>query len=276
MTHKKVSVIMGIYNCASTLPAAIDSILTQTYSNWELILCDDDSTDATYQVAAGYRDRYPEKVLLLQNEKNMGLNRTLNRCLSVATGAYIARMDGDDISLPERLALEAAFLDAHPEFAIVSCPMIYFDDNGDWGTGTAKECPMALDFVSGTPFCHAPCMVRAEAYAAAHGYSSDPRTLRAEDYDLWFRLYELGYHGYNLQTPLYKMRDDENAYHRRKFKYCLNEAYVRATGFRRLRLPTRKYIWILRPILVGLLPKRLYLLLHHKKKNTSLEDATTC
>ena len=146
--------------------------------------------------------------------------------------------------------------------------MVYFDDNGDWGTGTVKERPEALDFVPGTPFCHAPCMVRAEAYAAAHGYSSNPRTLRAEDYDLWFRLYELGYQGYNLQTPLYKMRDDENAYHRRKFRYCLNEAYVRATGFQRLQLPVRNYIWVLRPILVGLLPKRLYLLLHHKKKTS--------
>ena len=262
MSHKKVSVIMGIYNCASTLPAAIDSILEQTYSNWELILCDDGSVDATYQVAAGYRDRYPEKVVLLRNEKNMGLNHALNSCLAAATGAYIARMDGDDISFPERLALEAAFLDSHPEYAIVSCPMVYFDDNGDWGTGTVKERPEALDFVPGTPFCHAPCMVRAEAYA------SNPRTLRAEDYDLWFRLYELGYQGYNLQTPLYKMRDDENAYHRRKFRYCLNEAYVRATGFQRLQLPVRNYIWVLRPILVGLLPKRLYLLLHHKKKTS--------
>ena len=262
----KVSIIMGVFNCSDTLSEALDSILAQTYQNWELILCDDGSTDDTYRVASEYCGRYPGKIVLLQNEKNMGLNHTLNRCLAAATGVYIARMDGDDISLPERLSLEVAFLDAHPEYAIVSCPMIYFDDNGDWGTGTAKERPTALDFVSGTPFCHAPCMVRVEAYTAAHGYSSDPRTLRAEDYDLWFRLYELGYQGYNLQTPLYKMRDDENAYHRRKFKYCLNEAYVRATGFRRLRLPARKYIWVLRPILVGLLPKRLYLLLHHKKK----------
>lgn len=263
---RKVSIIMGIYNCAATLPEAIDSIVAQTYSNWELILCDDGSKDDTYHVAAEYRDLYPEKIILLQNEKNMGLNYTLNRCLSKASGEYIARMDGDDISLPERLKQEVEFLDDHPSYAIVSCPMIYFDEHGDWGTGQAKEYPAAIDFVAGTPFCHAPCMVRAEAYTAANGYSTDNRTLRAEDYDLWFRLYELGYSGYNLQTPLYKMRDDENAYHRRKFRYCLNEAFVRITGFRRLNLPKSKYLWAFRPILIGLLPKRVYLWLHHRRQ----------
>lgn len=257
---------MGIYNCAPTLPEAIDSILAQTYPNWELILCDDGSADDTYCVAAEYRDRYPEKIILLQNEKNMGLNHTLNRCLAAATGEYIARMDGDDISLPQRFEREAAFLDQHLEYAIVSTPMIYFDAKGEWGAGTAKEKPEPADFAAGTPFCHAPCMVRAEAFRAVCGYSTDRRTLRAEDYDLWFRLYAAGYRGYNLETPYYKMRDDENAYHRRKFKYALNEAYVRFMGYSMLKLPWKTYLYVLRPILVALLPKRVYLYLHHHKK----------
>ena len=258
---------MGIYNCASTLPEAIDSILAQTYSDWELILCDDGSADDTYRVASEYRERYPEKIILLQNEKNMGLNSTLNRCLAAATGEYIARMDGDDISLPQRFERETAFLDQHPEYAIVSTPMIYFDAEGEWGTGTAVERPKPADFAVGTPFCHAPCMVRAEAFRAVGGYSMDRRTLRAEDYHLWFRLYAAGYRGVNLQTPYYKMRDDENAYHRRKFKYALNEAYVRFAGYRMLKLPWRTYLYVLRPIIVALLPKRVYIYLHHYKKS---------
>ena len=257
---------MGIYNCAATLPEAIDSILAQTYPHWELILCDDGSADDTYRVASGYRDRYPGQIILLQNEKNMGLNHTLNRCLDAASGEYIARMDGDDISLPERFAHQAAFLDAHPEYAVVSTPMIYFDERGDWGRGTAVERPQPMDFVPGTPFCHAPCMVRAEAFRAVNGYSTDKRTLRAEDYDLWFRLYAAGYRGYNLSTPYYKMRDDENACRRRKFRYALNEAYVRFTGYRMLNLPSKAWLFALRPIAVALLPKRVYLYLHHRKK----------
>lgn len=257
---------MGIYNCAATLPEAIDSILAQTYTNWELILCDDGSKDDTYRVAESYRDRYPEKIILLRNEKNRGLNHTLNRCLAAATGEYIARMDGDDISLPTRFEEEVRCLDAEADIAIVSTPMYYFDENGAWGCGTAVERPEPEHFAAGTPFCHAPCMVRTEAYRAVGGYSTDPRTLRAEDYYLWFCMYAAGYRGCNLPAPLYKMRDDMDAYHRRKFKYCLNEAYVRFSGYRMLHLPLKTYLYVLRPILVGLLPKPLYLYLHRKKK----------
>ena len=186
--EKKVSIIMGIYNCSSTLSEAIDSIIAQTYTNWELIMCDDGSKDNTYDVALSYKEKYPNKIILIKNEKNLGLNKTLNRCLEYATGEYIARMDGDDVSVENRLFKEISFLENNPEYAIVSSPMIYFDENGEWGESKAIENPTNLDFVTGTPFCHAPCMVRTEAYKEVNGYSTDDRTLRAEDYNLWFRL----------------------------------------------------------------------------------------
>lgn len=266
-TDKKVSIIMGIYNCEKTLGEAIESILNQTYDNWELIMCDDGSTDNTYSVASSYKDRYPEKVILIANERNSGLNKTLNHCLKYATGDYIARMDGDDISIYNRFEKEVDFLNNNNDYSIVSGPMVYFDENGDWGQGTSIPYPQKEDFINGTPFCHAPCMVRADAYKAVNGYSENTKTLRAEDYDLWFRMYELGYKGHNLQEPIYKMRDDANAYSRRKFKFALNEAYVRFTGYRRLKLPVTSYMYALRPIIVGLLPKPIYMKLHHKNKN---------
>ena len=266
MQHK-ISIIMGIYNCADTLSEAIESIINQTYSNWELIMCDDGSTDATYKVALDYQRCIPEKIIVLKNEKNLGLNKTLNYCLRYANGDYIARMDGDDISLPTRFEKEVKFLDENPDYAIVSCSMIYFDEKGDWGQGTSVEYPDKFTFVAGTPFCHAPCMVRAEAYKAANGYSEDKRTIRAEDYDLWFRLYALGYKGYNLQETLYKMRDDEGAYSRRKFRFAKNEAYVRSKGYKMLELPLKYRVYSLRPIIVGLIPKPIYIILHKKKKS---------
>lgn len=139
MRHAKSFDHHGIYNCAPTLPEAIDSILAQTFSNWQLILCDDGSADSTYAVAKSYQERFPDKIVLLQNERNMGLNHTLNRCLQKADGEYVARMDGDDVSLPTRLEKEATFLDEHPEYAIVSTPMIFFDESGDWGRSYAIE-----------------------------------------------------------------------------------------------------------------------------------------
>lgn len=261
-----ISVLMGIYNCAKTLNEAVDSILAQTYSDWELIMCDDGSTDDTYAIAAHYQQQYPDKIILLKNDKNMGLNYTLNRCLEHARGIYIARMDGDDISLPQRFEKELAAMEADPSLAVVSCPMIYFDENGDFCKGSKVcEYPKKEMLVHGTIHCHAPCLVRAEAMRKVGGYSVDKRLLRVEDWHLWLKIYAEGGQGRNLTEPLYKMRDDRNAASRRKFRYRLNEAYVSALAVKTLGLPTWKYVFSLRPILVGLLPGPVYRFLHKQK-----------
>ena len=115
---------MGIYNCASTLAESIESLLNQTYKDFELVLCDDGSSDETYQEAKKYADQY-DNIILLRNETNRGLNYTLNRCAQVASGEYFARQDGDDLSLPERFEKEVAILAKHPEISLVSSAMIH-------------------------------------------------------------------------------------------------------------------------------------------------------
>ncbi len=261
----KISVLMGIFNCARTLSAAIDSILAQTYTNWELIACDDGSADDTWTVAESYRQQYPDKIILLKNEKNMGLNYTLNRCLEKADGEYIARMDGDDLCMPDRFQKEVGALQEHPEMAVVSTPMEYFDETGTWGRGKGNPFPQPLDLLHGTPFCHAPCMARREVILTIGGYTEDPKFLRVEDYDLWVKLYAAGYRGMNLEEPLYRMRDDRNAATRRKFKYRINESRVKIKAIRLLKLPVWGYVYALRPILVGLLPMGIYRKLHKKR-----------
>ena len=104
----RISVIMGIYNCASTLQEALDSLYTQTFQDFEIILCDDGSSDNTYQVAEENVKTH-KNIVLLRNEANRGLNQTLNKCLMVARGEYIARMDGDDRSLPHRFEEDELF-----------------------------------------------------------------------------------------------------------------------------------------------------------------------
>lgn len=260
-----ISVIMGIYNCEKTLPEAIESIIKQSFTDWELIMCDDGSTDGTYGVALSYQKQYPEKIKLLRNERNLGLNETLNNCLKAANGTYIARMDGDDVCAAERFKEEVQVLESEPEIAIVSTDMSHFDETGVWGRISHPQYPQKEDFMHGTPFCHAPCMVRKEAYDAVNGYSVDKRLLRVEDFHLWFKMYKAGYKGKNVNKVMYYMRDDRNAYQRRKFKYRLNEAYVRLLAVRELALPVKGYFFVARPILVGLLPTRLYDVLHKFK-----------
>ncbi|MCE7792508.1 glycosyltransferase [Salipaludibacillus sp. CUR1] len=264
-THNpKVSIIMGAYNCAPTLTECIESLLNQTYTNWELILCDDGSTDQTYDIAEKYADAY-KQIILIQNKKNEGLAYTLNRCLKYAKGDYIARQDGDDRSRPERLEKETAVLKNHPEFDIVSTGMAFFDERGYWGEMTSAERPQPGDFITQSPFCHAPCMIRRQALLDVKGYSTDRKTYRAEDYDLWFRMYANGSRGYNIPEPLYDVRDDRGAIARRKYIYRLNEAYVRFTGYKRLKLPFKSYPYVLRTLIIGILPGWAYRKLRRKR-----------
>ena len=258
----KISVIMGIYNCAGTLEEAVGCILAQTVQDWELVMCDDGSTDETFEVAARLQQAYPEKIKLLQNERNRGLNATLNRCLAAAAGDYIARMDGDDRCDPARFEKELSVLESEPQISIVSSDMEFFDESGVWGITTQKEYPMPGDLARGTPFCHAPCMVRKSAFDAVGGYSEGKWLLRVEDYHLWVKMYEAGLRGKNIALPLYQMRDDRSAYNRRKFRFRLNEVYVRYLAVKKLRLPVSSYVFVLRPILVGLLPQGVYDRLH--------------
>lgn len=257
-----ISVIMGIYNCEDTLDAAISCIIHQTYNNWELIMCDDSSEDRTPEIAQKYVRQNPQKFVLLKNEKNIGLNKTLNNCLRKAKGEYIARMDADDLCSPERFEKEVQILQKKKDISIVSTQMLYFDNDGVYGQSSAKEYPEKGDFVYRTPFCHAPCMVRKEAYHAVGGYSVGDRLLRVEDYHLWIKMYAKGFKGYNIQEPLYQMRDDRDAYRRRKFKYRINEAYVKLQAVKMLGLPTWKSVYALKPLVVGVLPMGIYRILH--------------
>src|SRR5690625_5567791 len=134
----RITVLMAIYNCAPTLKEAIDSLYAQTYNNFKLVLCDDASTDNTYEIAKQYAEKH-DNIVLIQNEKNMKLAYSLNRCLEYADTEYVARMDGDDISLPTRFEKQIKFLDEHPEYAVVSSPMIYFYENEDWGRGKSTQ-----------------------------------------------------------------------------------------------------------------------------------------
>lgn len=265
MKKVKVSVIMGIYNCESTLEESIKSLLVQTYQNFEVILCDDNSDDDTYNIAKNFCDKYPQKFKLLRNDKNMGLNYTLNKCLKVSKGDYIARMDGDDISLPRRFESQVKFLENNSEISIVSSNMVYFDENGQWGIGKSKKIPTKDDLVRGTPFAHAAAMVRKNAYSLVNNYSVKKRLLRVEDYHLWIKMYSKGLVGYNIQEPLYMMRDDKDARARRIFRYRINESYVKFLAIKMLKLKYWKIVYIFRPIIVGLLPSKIYMILHKNK-----------
>ncbi len=264
MTRPRVSVIMGVFNCAPTLVESLDSIARQSYADWEMVLCDDGSSDDTLKVAREWA-RHDDRAKVLANEQNLGLARTLDRCISEARGEFLARQDGDDISEPERLAKLVAAMDAHPEVAVVSSWMTCFDENGVWGGVRTKPFPGPNDFLSGSPICHAPCMMRRTPVLAVGGYGAQRWALQVEDVFLWFRLYAAGYRAMNIQKALYRVRDDELARERRTLRRRVNHAIVRWKGFRMLGFPWYKRVWAVKPILVWALPGGLYRKLHRQR-----------
>ena len=260
-----ISVLMGVFNCEKTLDESLACLEAQTESRWECILCDDGSTDGTSAVMRRWQERYPEKIICLTNDTNHGLSVSLNRCLREARGSFAARMDGDDRCSPDRFEKELRFLEAHPEYTIVSTDMQCFDAQGVWGMRAYPTDPQPADLVHGTPFCHAGCMVRKDALVQAGGYSESADFERVEDYELWVRMYAAGHRGGNIHEPLYQMRDDRSAAARRKWKFRVNEARVRAKAVKTLHLPAVNYVYVLRPLLMGLLPGGAGAFLHRQK-----------
>ncbi len=255
---------MGIYNCASTLDEALESLYNQTFQDFQIILCEDGSSDNTYEVAKKHANSH-NNIILIRNPYNMGLNATLNRCLALADTELIARMDGDDISKPERFATQVAFLDAHPEYGVVSTPGTYFDENGIFRVGHGRGEVKKKHFIRSSPVGHAECMARTEVFKAVGGYTESDRLLRVEDYHLWFKIFAAGFRMYMMPNSLYMVRSDAASIGRRNWRNRKNEAYVKHIGFNIIGLPFYYQIFALEPIIKYLLPRKLYTYFFRRK-----------
>lgn len=261
----KVSVVMGLYNCEKTLRTSLDSLVKQTFQDFDVILCDDGSTDGTLRLAEEYVKRFPDSYHLLVNSSNKGLAFSLNKCLIFAKGDYIARMDADDYSLPDRFKQQVAFLDNHPQYDFVGSSVDLFDEAGTWGIRRMPEKPQKRDFLFVSPFVHPTLMIRESALSAVERYDTSKKMLRAEDYDLFMRLYANGYTGYNIQDCLVQFREDSAARKRRSYRLRLDEAKVRLAGFKQLKLLPEGYPYVIKPLIVGLIPQSILRMIKRQK-----------
>lgn len=253
-----VSVIMGVYNCKNLnlLEKSVQSIINQTYKNWELLLCDDGSSDDTYEILKQIEKR-DSRIKVLHYEKNQGLAFALNCCINEARGKYIARQDDDDVSKSNRFERQLKILEEHPEYAIVGCIAEVFDENGIWGEYKVAEMPQKKDFYWNSPFMHPTVMVRREAYEAIDGYRVARETSRCEDIDLFMRMYAKGYRGYNLQEKLYYYRMTNNPKKKyRSMRDRFHETIVKWQGYGKMNiLFPFGILYVLKPLAVGMVPQ---------------------
>lgn len=260
----RISVLMGAYNTADTLPEAIQSIQAQTFTDWELIIFDDGSSDDTLSVAQRFAAE-DNRVIVYSNGRNLGLAPTLNNCLAQSRGEILARMDADDHCDPQRFHKQLHFLETNPTVALVGSAVLFFDAEGTWGQTKAKESPQPRDLVHGTPFAHPSVMIRRKALEAVGGYDTAGRCWRVEDFDLWLRLYLAGYRGRNLSEPLVFMRNDRAAAGRRTWRARWNESRVLASVVRQFEFPKYEYFRVARPILLALIPGTVYMKFHRQR-----------
>lgn len=249
-----ISVLMSVYNNESTIRDAIDSIVDQSETDWELLICDDGSTDQTLRIIQGFSSEDP-RIKVLRNETNKGLAYSLNKCLRKANGNYIARMDGDDLSEPDRFLTQKKYLDQNPDIDLVGTAMQVFDEAGNREIIYTPSSPQKTDLPKRTPFSHATIMMRTDVLRQLGGYVSSNRTQRTEDMELWYRFFSNGYCGTNLPDPLYKVRVDRNALKRRKLKFALDASVITFKGIGMLNLPFYYRAYCLRPLVSYFIPE---------------------
>lgn len=196
-----VSVILPAYNAGPYITDAVKSILEQTFTNFELIIVNDCSTDNTEQEILKFND---PRIRYYKNEQNLGLILTLNKLIALAQGKYLARMDADDISINTRLEKQVNFLEQNPDIGIVSCGFQNFGNNNESVYYKQHDDDIKLKLLYKTEVCHAAALIRT-SLAKQHTpfYNIDYK--HAEDYELWARM-TLYTRFYNLQEILYKVR----------------------------------------------------------------------
>ena len=196
----------------------------------------------------------------VKNEKNITLAPTLNRCLELVTGKYIARQDGDDLSHKDRLKYEVEFLESNPSFDLVATNMVSFDESGEKGVHSLVEYPTKEDYIKkGAIFSHATIVMKTETMRKLNGYSDKWYAIQAEDYELWSRFLEKGHKGHNMQKNLYYVREDINAYKRKNTKRRLRGIVLAIKVRKRLKAPIYSYLFILKDVVAIFIPRKIFI-----------------
>lgn len=198
----KVSVLMPVYNAERFLAESIGSILSQTFSDWELIIINDGSTDKSAEICKSYSDK---RIKYFENEKNIKLIATLNKGIKYCNGTYIARMDADDVCLPHRFEKQVKFLDTHPDYIMVGTNASIIDQKGHICgkiMNLTSNRFLQINLLFSTSFVHPSMMIRAEILKQ-NEYSTD--YIHSEDQELWMRLSRLGKIA-NINSKLIKYR----------------------------------------------------------------------
>lgn len=252
----KISVVISAYNEAERIARSVESILTQSWENFELIVINDGSTDMTLPILKSYKD--PR--LRIISQQNKGLYPALNRGLSLATGHFIARQDADDYSKPNRLENQVDFLEANPDVALVGTAYQAFDVDGKQlfkRHFPLNDADIRRDFAKYIPFCHSSVMIRRRALEVVGPYREDLDHF--VDWELWIRIAK-EYRVANLDESLVFHLTSPNTYFAREFtrlQKLRTNVRMSMLAIRELQLSRFNYLHSFAKSLYPFLPERV-------------------
>ncbi len=226
----KTSVVLPVHNGGTTLPTAIESVLAQTDTDFELVVVDDGSVDGTAAVLADC-ERVDERVVVLRHDVCRGIVPALNYGLRAARGRYVARMDADDWCHPQRLALQSAYLDSHTDIGLVGCRAEFGGDRSeqtgyalyvDWINSLLEPDAIALNRFVESPFAHPSVMFRSTLWRRLGEYRDGAFP---EDYELWLRWLDAGVRMAKIPEFLVRWNDPPTRLSRTDSRYSVHAFY---------------------------------------------------
>ena len=256
-----VSVIIACYNAEHYIDLCMKGLMAQTYQNFEILVCDDASTDNSFEILKKWEEK-DNRITVLRNERNMYAPATRNKCLRVCHGDYCMIHDIDDISTPDRIEKQVAALKKEPDLGFVSGSMSAFREKPSevfQVLRNKKEYPTKWDFLWNTPFFHPVSMFTRDCIMAVDGYRVAEETRRGQDYDMFMRMYAKGYRGKNLEEPLYYFRMDAANIKRRTFKARIGEYKIRKHGFTAMGVMPWAAPFLLKPFVAHVVQKIKYM-----------------
>lgn len=256
----KVSVLMSVHNGQKYLKEAVDSILNQTYTNFEFLIIDDKSSDSTLKILQSFND---QRIKVIKNKKNLGLTKSLNLGLKKVKGDYVARMDCDDISLPERFKTQVDFLDKRPLLGLCGNWVEYIDPLGrglEIKKYPTKHEDLLKIILRYNPFKHPSLMIRKSVLLNLDGY--DEKFKYAQDYDLVLRLGAISKVA-NIPKVLLKYRIEPETSisfknQKEQEKYAI---LARLKALRYYKYPIWESLFLIKPLIAYLVPSSLKIFL---------------
>ena len=254
----EVSIIITAYNADKYISDSINSIINQTFKKWILIAVDDGSSDRTFEILNSFKKSLKNQFILIKNDKNLGINNSLNKAIKKVNTPFFTRQDADDLSLPNRLEILINFLKQNTKYQFVSSRMRSIDDKNLIFPINLIKNPKKSDFIVSLPYCNAPTLFRSSVLKKVHFNPSKIFKKRFEDYEFFFQCISNNFNGYNVENITYLVRQDLNYYSKIVPTQRIVEAYLKYKIFIKFRLNLISIFHIFMPLIKIFIPIKIY------------------